>query len=309
VVQGDPETVLGVAAAELQAHGLAGLVIGFAPSPCAWREPCASSLYLIRTSGGQAQWVESRSEETEEGVLVVSTRRLDLAPSVDQMTALGGLTLGGSLLGPLSHEVNNLVQGLSAAVYLLDDCIATGDAIDTELVTDMGDVVDELASVGRTLQHFLRQAGGDAEALDINEVIANAAAFLRSMGKLKTVAFSVERSAEVPRLVWPAAELDYLVLALLCNAAEAAANNSDTMEVRVLVLPSDSVLTLEFHDSGPGFSYEQSSLPFASSDQRRRHAGLGLSIVRMLVASHGGSIAVETSAKGSTVRVALPMSS
>ncbi len=308
LVQGDSERLFGVSASDFSDGGLASLVVGEAPTPCAWLEPTESSRYLLRDSRGLAHWVESRSAKAADGRMMVSTRKLALADGLTQVTRLGRMTLGGSLMGPLAHEVNNFVQGLYAVIYLFQDCLEQGDPIEAGYVEDLSEVVTELAAIGRGIQDYSRQEIAGPEPMELEPVIEQAAALLRSTGKLKTVEYSSQVSADMARLFWPKAELDFLVSALLCNAADAVSNNKEEQTVQVVSECNDSFFTIEIKDSGNSFRLLDSSLPFTTTGLLHRNLGLGLSLVRAVVASRGGSIVVEKHALGNVVRVTLPLS-
>jgi C4-dicarboxylate-specific signal transduction histidine kinase len=239
--------------------------------------------------------------------MMVSTRVAGPTDTLKQVATLGRLTLGGSLLGPLAHEVNNFVQGLFAVVYLFQDCVEQGDPIEADFIEDLSQVVTELASIGHGIQEFARQEVSGPEPVELPKVIDQAAAFLRSAGKLKTVELSVDVSTNLPRLFWPKAELDFVVSALLSNAADAASKNTEVQAVQLVSAGSDDFFTIEIKDSGSSFGLVESSLPFCTTGPEHRNLGLGLSIVGAIVASHGGSISAEKHELGNVVRVTLPL--
>lgn len=303
LVQGDPELVLGVSGADFGATGLAGRVIGEQPEPCPWQVACESSVYLIRQSGGQPQWVESRSVATGGGTLLVSTRTAGPADTLPKLAALGRVAMAGSLLGPLAHEVNNIVQGLSAATFLLEDMLTQGDAIEPEFLADVNGVVVNLANIGQALHSFGSQVSTEAEYLSPMVVVEACAGLLRQSGKLTTVEFTLHSTGALPDLKWPKAQLEYVVLALLCNAADAARRSETTQSVRVDLSASKTEVLLDIHDTGGGFRFAEAIRPYVSDGPKHRNLGLGLSIASTLLAANGGKIAVEASAEGSVVRV------
>jgi two-component system C4-dicarboxylate transport sensor histidine kinase DctB len=223
------------------------------------------------------------------------------------VASLGRLALGGSLLGPLAHELNNFVQGLLAVIYLFQDCLEAGDPIEPDLVEDLRLVVDDLAAISSGIQNFARQEVAGSEPVELGKVIDQAAALLRSSGKLKTVELSVNVSTEVPRLFWPKAELDFLILAILSNAADAASVSPGDQAVQIECAGSDAFFTLEFKDSGAGLNLAESATPFVSTGPAHRNLGLGLSIASAIISSHGGSISAEKHEETNVVRVTLPL--
>jgi two-component system, OmpR family, sensor kinase len=115
------------------------------------------------------------------------------------------------------------------------------------------------------------------------------------------------------------ARLRQVISNLMSNALTHTPNGTP-IEVRMLAhgpdgrLPVPSV-TLEVDDHGPGLSREQADRVFERfyrADQARRRktggAGLGLAIVRALVAAHGGTTGVDTApGEGATFWITLPL--
>jgi phosphoglycerate-specific signal transduction histidine kinase len=307
LLRGDPERILGLRSEDLADGGLAKRVVGAEPSPCAWREACDSSIYLLRDSQGSAQWVESQSRSDGDGVLVVSTRRAGPA-DLQGLLRLARLTFGGSLLGPLSHEVNNLVQGLSSVVYLFRDCLENGEPVELEDVAQLDEAVQELKKIGAEVQGFARLSA-TSRPVALKSVIEQAVGLLTSMGKLKTVEVAVELADDLPALQLPTLALDTVILALLSNAAEAAQDNpEEDQRVRVIARAEQAGVVIEFHDSGTGFVLHKSAPPFVTSRAAHRNSGLGLTAVAALVESYGGTLEAESSDRGSLVRVAFERS-
>ena len=82
------------------------------------------------------------------------------------------------------------------------------------------------------------------------------------------------------------------------------------VEVRLSV--NGDTATLDIDDSGPGMTHEEASHAFdrfwqADPSRSRSGAGLGLSIVRSIVASHVGDVALQSDPEtGTRVRVTIP---
>lgn len=305
VLRGDPEQVLGIRG-EHFAHGLAGRVIGALPRPCAWQEVCDSSLYMLRDSQGHVRWVESRSRANEDGAIVVSTRIAGPALPTKGLAMLARLSLGGSLLGPMAHEVNNLVQGLASAEYLFRDCIKQGEAVEMEDIDQLGEAVRELKQLGAEVQGFARLGQAPSEAVKLQFLVRRAVGLLSSMGKLKTIEVAVELPERLPNLHWPKLELDFVILALLCNAAEASLENATEQSVRVSAFEKGDGVALEFHDTGTGFLLEECTTPYSTGKHQHRNFGLGLTAVAAILESRGGQLAAESHSRGSVVQIFLP---
>lgn len=107
-------------------------------------------------------------------------------------------------------------------------------------------------------------------------------------------------------------ELEIILNNLVSNAVK---YNRDNGEVEVSLSCADNILSIKVRDTGIGMTVEESSRLFEEfvriKNEKTRNilgTGLGLSLVKKLVESYGGSVSVESApGLGSTFSVKLPM--
>jgi signal transduction histidine kinase len=92
------------------------------------------------------------------------------------------------------------------------------------------------------------------------------------------------------------------------NAAEAMGHRGGKFVIKVTRDKSDGALVVTFSDTGPGIPKEIEHRLFRSfvTSGKRGGTGLGLAIVKKIVEEHGGTIGVESSARGATFTLRLP---
>jgi two-component system sensor kinase FixL len=97
-------------------------------------------------------------------------------------------------------------------------------------------------------------------------------------------------------------QIQQVLLNLMRNAMEAM-EPSERREILLSTAPaSDDLLTVNVADTGPGISEELSSQLFQPFVTTKRHGmGVGLSISRTIIESHGGRIWVESNPGGGAV--------
>ncbi len=305
IVFGDPKQVLGIASDGFDEEALEAAVVGEV-SRFAWREPIDKALYLFSAGGGSARWVEVSSVALPEGGLLVSSRPAQLG-DYEELLLRARLSLGGSLLGPMAHELNNLVQGLSSAEYLFRDCLENGDAIEMEDVDQLAEAVVGLKGMGAQLQSFARITLAPAEAVSLPRILTRAAKFLSSLGRMGIVDFTNAVPEDLPDMHWRALEIDFVVLALLANAVDASLVNGQDPEVFARAKSLGETIELEFGNSGPPLDLAAHSKPGITTKQRNRHLGLGLSAVMAVLSRRGGSAEQVESGETTVLRVVLPL--
>jgi signal transduction histidine kinase len=127
-------------------------------------------------------------------------------------------------------------------------------------------------------------------------------------GKLRSgVTVVREYDAGVPRIEAYPGELNQVWTNLVENAVDAM-EGSGTL--RVTARPDGAGVLVEIADTGPGMPpdvVERAFEAFFTTKDVGRGTGLGLDIARRIVEErHGGRITIDTSADGTTMRVALP---
>ena len=147
--------------------------------------------------------------------------------------------------------------------------------------------------------------------VDIHESLESS---LTLMGyKLREARAKVVReyAQSLPEVETYGTELHQLWTNLFDNAADAlSAKNDGERVVRVRTAPDSDGIRVEISDSGPGVPPELASRifePHFTTKAAGKGTGLGLDIVRRIVAHHHGSIACESDGSGARFIVQIPL--
>jgi len=121
------------------------------------------------------------------------------------------------------------------------------------------------------------------------------------------VTVSVERN--VPRIMVDKLQIEQVLVNLIANANEAMAVNEPGdkhLHLRAKNLPGTGEVEIMVSDNGPGFppdfDIRRSGLMGSTKEDG---LGVGLSVSRTIVESHGGELAIGGSAKGAVVSIRL----
>lgn len=217
------------------------------------------------------------------------------------------------LLADVSHE---LMTPLTAMRGYIETLTMPELALDTPTRDRYVEIVDEET---RRLEHIIgdlldlaRLEGGGPgmrmESVPIESLFGRVAARHE-----RTLA---ERKISMPRRIDPGAEIvrgdpDRLEQALQNLAGNALRFAPDGGEIALSATPRNGSVVIAVHDSGPGIPDAQLPLifdRFYKADTARRAAGgsgLGLSIVKAIVARHGGTITARND-HGAVFEITLP---
>lgn len=252
------------------------VVVGPSPASEAWRR---------QVTAGAIQFVAAGTSLDELCDVVAALAR----PAPEPATSTSDpdddpLRLVGRITAGVAHDLGNYLSALGAVVALMDSAGA-----DRALVARAAELVDHAGRITRSLVGYAR---GDAPAfqpVDLGPLVERLLALLASVLPAG-IAVRAEIAALVPPVRGAAVELEQLVLNLVLNAADAMPGGG---ELTVRVQPTGTAAVyLEVSDTGRGMPPEPRAADGgpAAPIQRGQRAGLGLGIVRRVIARHGGSI-------------------
>jgi two-component system sensor kinase FixL len=233
-----------------------------------------------------------------------------------ELIHMSRLTALGEMASTLSHELN---QPLTAVANYLKGCrrlLDGGQAKDMPLVRDAVErAADQALRAGeiiRRLRDFVARGETETEVEPVARLVEEAAA-LALVGASETgarVSFAFDPEAawvQVDRI-----QVQQVLLNLMRNAVEAMQES----ERRDLVLSTHRVdgetVRITVADTGPGIAPDiagQLFQPFVTT--KRLGMGVGLSISRTIIESHGGRLWAEANPGGGaafhlTLRAAIP---
>lgn len=222
-------------------------------------------------AAGADRFVE-RDGELDELRSVMETLAPPRPAPEDDLRLLGRIAAG------VTHDLNNYLGALSVTLALLDR-----EPNAPELVAQARDCADRMARLTSAMLQYVR---GDEPALvpvDLCDVVRGT---LRVIDRIIPDSVTVElQLSELARPVRGAvAELEQLVLNLAINALDAM---PDGGTLRIRVQPTGASATfLEISDDGAGIKLPS----LGSTSKPGRRVGLGLGIVRRVVARHHGAL-------------------
>ena len=141
-------------------------------------------------------------------------------------------------------------------------------------------------------------------AVDVREGLEDSLTILTN--KLKGVRVEKEYEEDLPTIWANAGELNQVWLNLIDNAADALGGRG---RLAVLAFSDGGGVTVEIVDDGLGISTESLDHifdPFFTTKEVGEGTGLGLDIVRRVVAGHGGTISVDSKPGQTRFTVRLP---
>lgn len=232
------------------------------------------------------------------------------------------LEILGAVIGGTAHDFNNLLTTIVCNTSVALQRIPVGHTVRTNL-EHIHEASQRAAALCAQMQAYATPSlSGDLHELDLGQLVHDVCDHARSI--LATdVEIDLQGIDRDLRVTAQPAQLESVLLALLCNASEAMPNGGTITVTTAIGAPAPSVKSIAppaaeeadryaivtVKDSGVGMDRETAQRmfdPFFSTKFVGR--GMGLAAVHGIVRTHGGLIEVDTAVgAGTTIRVLLPM--
>jgi C4-dicarboxylate-specific signal transduction histidine kinase len=222
------------------------------------------------------------------------------------------VTMMGELTASLAHEVN---QPITAAVTNAKTCVRwlAGDAPNIEEAREAAmrsakNGTRAADIIGR-IRLLFKKGTPVREPVDINEVIREIVMLLRGEATRYSISVRTELDTALPRLIGDSVQLQQVFMNLLLNGIEAMKDVDDKRELFIKSqLAEVEQLLISISDTGVGLPPQQADHIFDAFFTTKLHGtGMGLSISRSIVESHGGRLWADgNSPRGATFHIALP---
>lgn len=276
----------------------------------------AATYMLVSRSMRSVDAIRSRVAEISTSDL---TERVPVAEKADEISALAvtmnemlarieaGHSAQQRFVGDASHELRS---PLTTIISALEVAVAHPELLNPELAKTtlipeahrMQALVEDLLLLARADERGLTMAHDDVDLDDL--VTAEAQRLCRESSLV------IRTDVTPTRISGDGVRLSRMLRNLLDNAARHA-----TSEVSVAVHASGEHAVLSVEDDGPGIAAADRERVFgrfvrldANRSRREGGAGLGLAIVREIVAAHQGSVAItDRPGSGTRVTVQLPL--
>jgi PAS domain S-box-containing protein len=206
------------------------------------------------------------------------------------------VTHGGASLRWLAHDPPNIAEAMTAIRYIIRDANRASDVIGN-------------------IRALLQKSGRARVTLDMTDVVREVLVIVEPEVARHRIVVDERLAADLPPVLGVRGELQQVLLNLIVNGIEAMADTTEG--ARSLIVSSERyevdhaagvLVTVE--DTGVGLAEPSLRVVFEAFHTTKPHGlGMGLSIARSIVQSHGGRLwATRNPGRGATFQLVLPAS-
>ena len=224
------------------------------------------------------------------------------------------LVLVGEMTASIAHEVN---QPLSAILSNADaaDMLLSATPPPIEEIRQILDDIrrDDLRAheIVRNLRKLLTKRELQMEPVDLDEIARTALLLIKADAARRNIAITTALDGSLPTVLGDPIHLQQVLLNLIVNAMDSMAEVPvDDRRLNIVTRRRDArSVEVSVIDTGTGVKTSELARLFDSFYTTKPHGmGLGLSIARAIVQTHGGNIwAQSNGARGATFTFTIPL--
>jgi PAS domain S-box-containing protein len=241
-----------------------------------------------------------RAEEERERL-----RRLEA-----DLAYMNRVSMMGELTASLAHEIK---QPIAAAMIAANACMRW-------LRRDRPDVMEACGAASAVVAAVTRAAGiidrvrslygrgaPEREVVDLNEILREMMVLLGDTADRHSISIRTELDLDLPRTTADRVQLQQVLMNLMLNGIEAMRETGGELAIASKRIEHDQ-LVISVSDSGVGLPVDEAGRIFEAFFTTKPHGtGMGLSISRRIIESHGGRLwASPNAGQGAIFQFTLP---
>jgi signal transduction histidine kinase len=227
-----------------------------------------------------------------------------------ELAHMNRVTTMGELTASLAHEIQQPIAAtITSATACLQWLAREEPDIDRarESVKRIVKDVMRASEIISRVRSLYKKSPTQRELVDMNEVVHEMLALLRSEANQYWIAMRTELAAELPKVEADRVQLQQVLMNLMLNGIQAMKDTGGELTVKSQV-GWDGQLMVSIRDTGVGLPTEHADQIFAAFfTTKPEGSGMGLAISRSIVESHGGRLwAAANSGPGATFYFTVP---
>jgi PAS domain S-box-containing protein len=204
----------------------------------------------------------------------------------------------GTLAGGVGHELRNIAQIQISAIDELASAIGADEdvnALARHILPDLERVGEHITAHGHRLMQLARPGPDHVAPIDLNDVVRDVAAMLKLAGKLGRVDCVLALADEPITVTVNRTRIEQILVNLVINAVDAIPENG-TITIGVRPSADHKRVTCDVRDTGTGIHAASLEKIFEAfyTTKGERGTGLGLPVVRDIIETYGGKLAVSS---------------
>ena len=283
--------------------------------------------YRMRHADGRYRWLQTRDvaferNDDSDDVSAILGITYDVTDEVlaieeiesQRMNMLEAAKMAslGRLAGGISHEINNPLLVISALAQKTLHCLSKDQIEKVDLVKNLkkiDETVFRMAKIIKSMRSFARDGSKDLpEKIHFSAIIEDTLSMCQEKMKTSDVKFEVDQKSLEFFIYARQTEIVQIFVNLVNNAFDAV-ESVEIKWIKIFAETHSDKVKIFVQDSGPLISREiknKMMQPFFSTKPAGKGSGLGLSISKKIIESHGGQILFDDNQEFTTFLIEFP---
>jgi PAS domain S-box-containing protein len=218
----------------------------------------------------------------------------------------------GGLAAAIAHEVNQpltaIVTNGNFSLRLLQGANPNPEELRAAITEIVNDGTRASAVISR-IRGLLVKGTPSRTELNINQIIQDVIILLRNELSRNRVSLRTDLASDLPLVLGDPVQLQQVLINLMMNAVEAMRTSVEgRREILLRSVKNGDGVSVQVQDSGPGIAPEAAGQifePFFTT--KAEGIGMGLSISRSIMESHGGRLSILPTSQGALFQLTLPV--
>jgi PAS domain S-box-containing protein len=276
----------------------------------------------LRDEHGSYRWLSWKAVAEKGYIYAVARDVTDLKNAADQLQVarrelalMSRHTTMGAMTASIAHELRqplaSLITNANAGLRWLDRAEPDLDEASTAFrrIVDNG---NRASAVIVSIRSMFQRDFGERAPVNLNDLIDEVLGIARGELERHRVSLESKLCDQLPTIIAERTQMQQVILNLVMNAVDAMSSVTDRKRILIVrseMSESDHVL-ITVEDSGTGIELSNTSRVFdAFFTTKAQGMGMGLSVCRTIIESHGGRLWFSArSPHGSSFSAKLPMS-
>ena len=262
---------------------------------------------VLTAAGDLAQFLGSSTDITDHKRAEQEHEKLRQLEA--ELAHINRVSTLGEMAASLAHEIK---QPIAAAITCANGCIEwlAHEPPNLERARAAAARIDKYgnraAEIIDRIRSFYKKSPPQRELVDVNGIVQEMLTLLKGEATRASIALSTELSSEVPEIMVDRVQLQQVFMNLMLNSVEAMEDSGGELMLKSEL--QDGQLQFSVSDTGVGLPTEKTELIFSAFyTTKPQGSGMGLTISRSIVESHGGRLwATANSGRGATFHFTLP---
>lgn len=244
---------------------------------------------------------EALYKELQDALQKESSTRAQLIQS-EKLAAMG------RLVSSVAHELNNPLQAIQNALYLIRMEDTLSDQSEEDIQVALSETARMAELISRLRETYRPRGETDFSIESLNKIVDETHKLLATHLRHNNIAFGFSPDQNLPKIPMIRDQIKQVILNLALNAIESMPSGGE-LKIQTNFLSENSNAQILIFDSGTGIDPEllpNIFEPFFTT--KPKGSGLGLAISYEIIQRHSGKINVKSKVdSGTTVEVLLPI--